>query len=101
MRETGSQTYKIFAPQNNGVAGEGTATANATPNRTIAINARDVLAGDFNGDGVRDLQDVPAMALAYANSSTYLSTPASGDPHGWNYNGTAVAATSTATGPTA
>src|SRR5436190_544827 len=82
--------YNIFASANNAVVG-------ATQNRAITITSRTVLAGDFNGDGVRDLADVPAMTFALANPTAYLATPASGDPDGRNYNGTAVNSTSTGT----
>ena len=97
----GSQKYQIFASSNNAVAGLGGNASSATANRTIVVNTRDVLAGDFNGDGVRDLADVPAVAFALANPSAYLSTPASGDANGRNYNGTAVNTTSSDTGPSA
>lgn len=75
-------TYKIFATANTG----------GTANRLIGVNSRTVLAGDFNGDTVRDLQDVSAMAYAYANPTAYVNTPASGDANGRNYNGVAVQA---------
>jgi hypothetical protein len=82
--------YRIFASANNAVSG-------ATANRTIDVTTRTNLAGDFNGDAVRDLGDVPAMALAFASPSTYLATPASGSTIGRNYNGTQVGSTSTGT----
>lgn len=81
--------YRIFASANN--------SSSATANRTINVTARTNLAGDFDGDNVRDLGDVSAMALAYASPATYLATPTSGNPNGWNYNGTAVNSTSTGT----
>jgi hypothetical protein len=79
----GAVKYRLFASTNNAVSG-------ATANRTIDVSSRTVLAGDFNGDTVRDLNDVPALALAYAAPGTYLATPASGDAAGRNYNGTQV-----------
>jgi len=87
---TNAVKYRIFASANNAVSG-------AVANRTIDVSTRTVLAGDFNGDTVRDLNDVPAMALAYASPSTYLATPASGDANGRNYNGTQVNSNSTGT----
>jgi hypothetical protein len=82
----GSQSYTIYTSDNNAVNG-------ATPNLTIPISPRTVLAGDFNDTGVRDNQQVPALALAYASPTTYLNTPASGDPRGWNYDGVQVQST--------
>lgn len=44
------------------------------------LNARNALAGDFNGDGVRDIQDIPAMMdaiydpAAYATNNAYNTT---------------------------
>lgn len=86
---TGAVKYRIFASANN--------ASNAVANRTIDVNARTNLAGDFNGDEVRDVQDVSAMALAYASPSRFLTTPASGDVDGFNYNGAAVNSTSAGT----
>lgn len=77
--------YRIFATNNTN-----TSTAPTAANRAIQISPRTNLVGDFNGDGVRDLNDTAALALAYASPARYLQTPASGDPNGWNYNGAAV-----------
>lgn len=85
----GAVKYKIFASANN--------SSSAVPNREITINARTNLAGDFNGDEVRDLADVPALAMAYAAPTAYLATSTAGDPNGRNYNGIAVNSTSTGT----
>jgi hypothetical protein len=63
----GAVTYKIFASANN--------ASSATANRTITVNTRTNLAGDFNNDKVRDVLDVDDMALAYASPSAYLATP--------------------------
>jgi hypothetical protein len=82
----GSQTYTIYSSDNNAVNG-------ATANLTIPISPRTTLAGDFNNSGVRDNQQVPALALAYADPTAYLNTPASGDPNGLNYNGVQVQST--------
>lgn len=87
---TNAVKYRIFASGNNAVSG-------AVANRTIDVSTRTVLAGDFNGDTVRDLNDVPALALAYASPNTYLATPASGDVNGRNYNGLQVLSSSTGT----
>ena len=44
------------------------------------LNARNRIAGDFNGDGVRDINDIPAMMdaiydpAAYAVNPTYITT---------------------------
>jgi hypothetical protein len=89
----GAVKYRIFASANNSGA--------ATPNREITINARTNLAGDFNGDEVRDLADVPALAMAYAAPTAYLATPVSGHPNGRNYNGIAVNSTSVGTNASA
>lgn len=86
---SGAVKYKIYASANN--------ASNAVPNREITINERTNLAGDFNGDQVRDLADVPALAMAYAAPTAYLTTPVAGDPNGRNYNGVAVNSTSTGT----
>lgn len=64
---SGAVTYKIFASANN--------ASSATANRTITVNTRTNLAGDFNNDKVRDVLDVDDMALAYASPSAYLATP--------------------------
>lgn len=86
---TGAVKYRIFASANN--------SSSAVANRTIDVTTRTNLAGDFNGDTVRDLEDVSAMALAYASPARYLTTPVSGDVDGFNYNGTAVNSTSAGT----
>lgn len=85
--------YTIFAPGNNRVARD-QATANAEANLTIDIEARTVLAGDFNGDGARDLADTEALAMAYAAPAAYLATGTSGQRA---YNGAEVASLESAT----
>lgn len=79
--------YRLFATANTG----------NTANRTIDVTTRTNLAGDFNGDNVRDLKDTEGLALAYASADAYLATGtgtgggavnANGDAR--NYNGLAV-----------
>jgi hypothetical protein len=93
--------YTVFAPGNNRVARD-QSTANNEANLTIDIEARTVLAGDFNGDAARDLDDTEALALAYASSSAYLATGTTGgalNANGVarNYNGLEVASLESAT----
>jgi hypothetical protein len=90
--DIGAVRYNVFASANN--------ASTAVANRSITVNARTNLAGDFNNDAVRDLADARALAMAYAAPAAYLATPASGSATGRNYNGLAVAAT-TSTGTNA
>jgi hypothetical protein len=55
-----AHTYKIFALD--------VPNTSTTPTKTIPITARRALAGDMDGNGVRDLEDVEEMAQAYAAS---------------------------------
>lgn len=61
------QSYRIWD------VGTGTNSGSAGADVQIPFTARTFLAGDMNGDSVRDLADVPALAQAYANTSGYLS----------------------------
>lgn len=79
--------YTVFAPGNNRVARD-QATANTEANLTIDIEARTVLAGDFNGDGARDLNDTEALAMAFSAPTAYLATGTTGTRA---YNGAEVA----------
>ncbi len=88
--------YNIFHSA-NGSSAQDTATLNGNSNVSIDISPRVALAGDFDGDNVRDLKDVPALAMAYSNPAAYLATPAAGEVNGRNYNGVAVAALESAT----
>ena len=91
-----SLRYNVFAPGNNGLS-DTVANSNASADLSVDIEQRTVLAGDFDGDGVRDAGDVKAMAMAYAAPAAYLATPAAGDAKGRNYNGAEVASPETAT----
>lgn len=53
-------SYKIFALD--------VSNTSTTPTKAIDINQRNVLAGDMDGNGVRDLEDVEELAQAYAAS---------------------------------
>lgn len=75
--------YDVFAPTS-------TSTAQTVGDLRIPISVRTRLIGDFNNDGVRDIEDTAAVALAYASPSTYLATTTSGARP---YNGVAVLAT--------
>jgi hypothetical protein len=57
-----AHTYKIFARD--------VANTSTTPTKAIPITPRRVLAGDMDGNGVRDLQDVTGLAQAYAASES-------------------------------
>ncbi|WP_428937494.1 dockerin type I domain-containing protein [Fontivita pretiosa] len=59
----GQVRYRIFA-LDVPVIGSGS----STPTKQITITARTVLAGDMDGNGVRDIQDVEELAQAYAAS---------------------------------
>jgi hypothetical protein len=56
-------TYKIFALDVPTIG-----SGSSTPTKAIVVRNRTVLAGDMDGNGVRDLLDVPALANAYAAS---------------------------------
>ncbi len=79
---TSAVKYRIYASANN--------ANSTTANKTIDITTRTNLAGDFNGDSVRDYSDTAALALAYASPMKYVNTLAAADPDGFNYNGVAV-----------
>ena len=64
----GGVRYNVFAQSNT------SSTSNANADVTITVNSRTVLAGDMNGDGVRDLGDTEELALAYANAQAYAAT---------------------------
>lgn len=71
---TSQVTYDIYRSANT--ASTGSANADAS----IVVTQRVALAGDFNNDQVRDLGDVQAMALAYANADSYLANASYGGP---------------------
>lgn len=100
LADTGLR-YNVFAPGNN-LAAATQVLANGVANLSIDIEPRTVLAGDFDGDNVRDLKDVEALAMAYAAPQAYLATGtiggalnSAGLPR--NYNGAEVASLETAT----
>jgi len=64
----GGVRYNLFAQSNT------SSTSATNADVSITINNRTVLAGDLDGDTVRDLGDVEELALAYANSQAYAGT---------------------------
>jgi hypothetical protein len=71
--------YNIYAYDNSLSSG------NANADVSITITDRTNLAGDLNNDLVRDLQDVPRLALAYANPQAYLATPEAAGVNGGTF----------------
>lgn len=64
----GGVRYNVFAQSNS------SSTSNANADVSITITGRTVLAGDMDGDGVRDLGDVEELAMAYANGQAFAAT---------------------------
>ncbi len=67
---SGDIRYNIYAQSNALNSG------NANADLSVKVNSRTMLAGDMNNDGVRDLGDVPSLALAYASPQAYAATAA-------------------------
>ncbi|MEM7807677.1 MAG: hypothetical protein AAF561_06165 [Planctomycetota bacterium] len=61
------QTYDLFDVDNN------SSPRSPVANVSIGFTARTFLAGDMNGDGVRDLEDTEAFATALADTADYLA----------------------------
>ena len=78
-----NQSYRIYD------ANTGATSSNPAPDLAVGFKARLFLAGDLNGDGVRDLGDTESWADALANPEAFLAahpdiTPG---PNGVNRSG--------------
>ena len=81
--DVSAQSYQIFDVDNN------SSTKSPTGNIEIPFSERLFLAGDLNGDDVRDLGDVAAWASASADAAAFLAANPSIQVADANADGTA------------
>jgi hypothetical protein len=94
-----SQYYRAFDVNAAGEAlGPGDAPSAAVQAVNVQLTTRTFLAGDLNGDGVRDLSDAAAWGAAYANPGRFLDADTTGIDSGQVVTNTALATANALTG---